>query len=230
MDQGDYLRWVRELVDMLGQERFLVSKTGSRGRVVDKKAAPLAPPVVLQAVRLANEVHHEGAQRVMMRRKTGFESGSERTVWPLGGEPFVVKVSNDKKGSRQNRVEALVWKYAPRELRSCLARVVAANPDGRWLVMEACEPLNSWGYEEDDVYGTRLPHLAGKYGLDDLFQDNQEDEELDPIHWSNLGLCKRGRLKVLDYGYVNLEHDYWWKRIPSAERLPDDRHRYARTG
>jgi hypothetical protein len=226
MDQGDYLRWVSELAATLKRECSLVSKTGSQARV-GKKAIRPATSAVLDAVRLANEVHHKGTQRVNERRKTGFESGSERTVWPLGD--FVVKVSNHPRGCRQNQVEALVWKYAPRDLRPHLARVIAANPDGRWLVAEACEPLNSWGYEEGDVYGSRLPHLADKYGLDDLFQETDEDEELDPIHWSNLGLCAKGRLKIIDYGYTNLEHSWWWKRVPPKERLPDaERARYAR--
>lgn len=128
-----------------------------------------------------------GAARVV------FDFGSGLVLKVPGGEDLVV-------GRAANRMEAAIWGFtktpARRWLRDWLVPVVAAAPDGAWLLMERTDPRAGLAEDErpdalDDATCARIAEVVGR-GCAEL--------DLGNLNWG----VHQGRLKLLDYGWARL--------------------------
>jgi len=74
-------------------------------------------------------------------------SGESRAVFARGpDDPVVLKLVFSSYGREANQNEARAWREASPAIRKHLVPVVAADPEGRWLIMERVKPMRANQY------------------------------------------------------------------------------------
>ncbi len=132
-------------------------------------------------------------------------SGLARTVYRL--EPGAVlkvnqAIDDDEPWCGDNRSEIRVWSTLEEEHQPYFAAILAADPEGRWLVQEEVEIGTgppAWGDclcpacmgtgEAPDDERTRLRHAAAAYAISDL-------------HGENVGRRHDGTPCIVDYAFL----------------------------
>jgi DNA repair protein RadC len=74
--------------------------------------------------------------------------GESRAVFGHATEPVVIKFVFSSYGQEANQNEARAWREASPNIRKHLVPIVAADPAGRWLVMERVKPMRATQYAE----------------------------------------------------------------------------------
>ena len=77
--------------------------------------------------------------------------GESRAVFGHATEPVVIKFVFSSYGQEANQNEARAWREASPNIRKHLVPIVAADPAGRWLVMERVKPMRATQYTEKDA-------------------------------------------------------------------------------
>lgn len=96
-----------------------------------------------------------------------FNSGASRKVFDLG--THVLKLNRSRSHWAGGCAEEIyTWENADDTLRAFLCPIIAADPDGQWLVMPKCEPASD-GYNDD--YLTVVRTLED-YGIGDQHPGN----------------------------------------------------------
>lgn len=111
-------------------------------------------------------------------------SGVSRNVYDLGA--VVLKVNKGYDGCGSCASELAVWEeYAGTEFEQYLAPILAADPNGEWLIMEKCSGVGSIDY-----YDRReMEHKLNSIGIGDL-------------HEYNVGRRENGDIVAIDYAFT----------------------------
>lgn len=124
-------------------------------------------------------------------------AGVSRDVYDLGD--VVLKVSNGNKYAGDCSTEVSAWNQIAIDDRKHFATVYAADPDGKWLIME--KVAGTWDrlrYDSEtdrDSYDEAIA-CAESYGIGDL-------------HGGNIGVRYNGTVCIIDYAFTDeREGDY----------------------
>ncbi|WP_240421681.1 hypothetical protein [Paenibacillus periandrae] len=71
----------------------------------------------------------------MIRGKKNIGVGARRVVYDLGGG-YVLKVAKTKYGIMSNKIEVMIYRLSPSEIKKHLARIEKFGNDYSWLVMK----------------------------------------------------------------------------------------------
>ena len=88
--------------------------------------------------------------------------GESRAVFARSTDPVVIKFVFSSYGQEGNQNEARAWREANANVRKHLVPIIAADPEGRWLVMERVKLMRATQYAEKDA----LARLQGCGFLD----------------------------------------------------------------
>jgi hypothetical protein len=114
-------------------------------------AAQGAPAGLLAVITAFVDAHVGGAQRL--------GRGVSREVFPFGPE-HVLKIAHDP-SQGHNGAEAKAWETAPANMRRLLAPVLAVDPAGKWLLMQAATRVGECTQREADRLGNDLGNRIG---------------------------------------------------------------------
>jgi hypothetical protein len=77
--------------------------------------------------------------------------GESRAVFGHPTEPVVIKFVFSSYGQEANQNEARAWREANANIRKHLVPIVAADPEGRWIVMEKVKTMRANQYAEKEA-------------------------------------------------------------------------------
>ncbi len=124
--------------------------------------------------------------------------GMSRVVFDLNNG-FALKVATNAEGINCNKVEDVIYNFAPPSVKKYLAEVKEHGYG--WIIMEKMK--NVPDTEENREKVLRMKEKFKKYGI---HAGDIVDEENKP-KWKNIGINEEGKIKVVDYGHFNIFHN-----------------------
>jgi len=164
--------------------------------------------------------------------------GSSRTVFKISDD-LIIKIAHNEKGLAQCKVEAEFDLQKP-----CVANVVVADPEGKWLIMKFTETMTKQDFKKIVGFGFETFMNALFYAYNNESDDWAEPKEYDKIKEHPLFKClgemvvdgscllgdfdktssfgiRDGKVYLRDWGFNKEVHDkFYQSKTPSKSSPP----------